>query len=124
MTGIDLYDRDIGIRVSPQNLGAQFASIAQGHINFERALDNVIICQDVTVDVIHDNTGTKAFGFALRLDPGQVEKTLEYRIVEQRAAHPGLAAGRDIHHCRGCAFEHGRQTGQWLIIYRNGQCSK
>ena len=78
-----MHHSNIGFRIGADQFGFEMVAIMHGNGDFLRALDHVVIGDDIALVSIDDYAGAKTLGFlALRHVLIAFEETLEKRIIQ------------------------------------------
>jgi antitoxin (DNA-binding transcriptional repressor) of toxin-antitoxin stability system len=129
----DLDDRDVGVGVAADHLGAELTPVEEAHQQLAGVLDHVIVGHDVTI-ARDDEAGALAPAALRRLIRLLVEEIVERR--RHQAAAPGTGGrfgdfGPDVHHGRPDRFRDrdervapigggGRAAQRWRLISGEG----
>src|SRR5690606_27615413 len=107
---IDPEQSDVGRLVAADQLSGEAAAILQRDRDLARAVDDMVVGENVTLVRVDDDAGPGAHAGPLLRHLRQVEEASEVGIVEERVG-PGRRAGRDrdVHHRGRDLLQHVRQ---------------
>ena len=112
VVGVDLQQRDVGLRVAADQFGLELAPVLQLDDDLLGIVDDVVVGHHVPLRRIDNHARPGAYRLprrvAVRKEPP------EERIVVQRVAGLG-AQGADAHDRRGHVFEHRRERQSTVV---------
>ncbi len=117
VVALGLEHGEVRLRIGAAHARLQPAAILQHELDVVRALDHVMVGEDVAV-ARHEDAGAEARRALARHALVEVrEVAAQERIVEQRVALPHLLAGVDVHDGRH-GLAHGVGEGRHLRAHR------